>query len=224
MICGRRRVASAMIKDYEKYRKAGMRLNSKLMSSKMFTKEALNKAMEMLGVRDSAGVAVYHSQIEIDATMDFALCDMRVGGGRTPVEAYMGEVGPDGDLERILLEARIKSRTSLFRVESADAAAGTVDLSDLLVEGQRATIHDMGLSATMSSGLALFMRLFTYPKFSTTSGIAFVFPGDRAPAMVSKYMKMREKPGRRGPASRYALFFRMQRRYSMPISYTDDDA
>ena len=211
-----------MVKDYGRDREAGMRLNSKLMSSKMFSKEVLNKAVTMLGVRGSSGVSMYKSQMEMDAAMDFALCDIRAGGGRAPVEAYMEEVGPDGELERILLEARIKSRTSLFRAESADAAAGTVGLSDLLVEGQRATIHDMGLSISVSPALALFMRLFTYPKFSTTSGIAFVFPWDRAPAMVRKYMRMREKPGRRGPVSRYALFFRMQRRYSMPTSYTDE--
>lgn len=201
-----------------------MHLNSKLMESKGFTKETLDRALALLGVRDKAGVAIYRSQMEMDATMDFALCDIRADGGRTAVEAYMEDVGPSGELERILLEARIKSSTSLFRVESADAAAGTVGLSDLLVEGERATIYDRGLSMSMSAGLALFMRLFRYPRFSATSGIAFVFSGDRAPALVRKYRKMREKPGRRGPVSRYALFFRMQRRYSLPTAYTDEVA
>lgn len=199
-----------------------MHFNNKLMESECLGKDALGRAGEALGIRDKSGAMVFRSELEMHATMDLALCDLKGNDGRTPVQAYMEDVGPDGEMERAMLEARINSATSLYRVAGSDPGRGTAGLSDLLHGGGDVTIHDKGLSLTAVAGSAIFIRLFRFPELNTTSGIAFVFSADRATALVRKYSKMRERPGRRGPVSRYALFFRMHRRYGVPSLFTDE--
>lgn len=212
------------LKVYGRYKKAGMHFNNKLMESECLGKDALARAGEALGIRDKSGTMIFNSELEMHATMDLALCDLKGVDGRTPVQAYMEDIGPDGEMERALLEARINSATSLYRVAGGDPGRGTVALSDLLHGGGDVTIYDKGLSLTAGAGAggAIFIRLFRFPELNTASGIAFVFSEDRVPAMVRKYSKMRERPGRRGPVSRYALFFRLHRRYGVPSLFTDE--
>ena len=209
-------------KVYERYKKAGMHFNNKLMSSKCLGKDALARAGEALGIRDKSGTMVFKSELEMHSAMDLALCDLRGRDGRTPVQAYMEDIGPDGEMERALLEARINSATSLFRVTGSDAGEWTVSLSDLLHGGGDVVVHDRGVSLTAGAGQAVFIRLFRFPELNTASGIVFPFSGDRVPAMVRKYNKMRANKGRRGPVSRYALFFRLHRRYGVPSMFTDE--
>ena len=199
-----------------------MHLNDKLMRSKFLTNDMIAKAGTLLGIRDKSGIMAFKSEMDMHATMDIALCDLRGEDGRTPVQAYMEDVGPASDAERGMLEARIGSHTSLFRVESSDAAGCTVDLSDQLREGHGVTIRDRGLSMSTSAGEVMFIRLFRLPKFNTTSGVSFIFPGSRLPALLRRYDKMRKRPDRRGPVSRYALFFRLHRRYGSPARFTDE--
>lgn len=210
------------MREYDKHREAGMHLNNKLMGSKFLTKDMIAKAGTLLGIRDKSGIMAFESEMEMHATMDVALCDLRGKDGRTPVQAYMEDVGPANDAERGMLEARIGSHTSLFRVESSDAAGCTVDLSDQLRGGRSVTIRDRGLGMSTSAGEVIFFRLFRLPKFNTTSGISFIFSGSRLPALLRKYSEMRKRPGRRGPVARYALFFRLYRRYGAPTSFTDE--
>lgn len=191
-----------------------MELNDKLL--KLLDKGTVGRVGEMFGIKDKSGTLIFESEIEMHAVMDLSLCDVKRADGRTAVQAYMEDAGPSGDVERALLEARIGSVASLFRITGRDAVRGTVGLSDLLCGCGEVAIRDNGLSLTAAAGNAMFMRLFRLPKFNTTSGIAFVFPGGRVPALIRRYNKMRAKEGRRGPVSRYALFFRMHRRYGMP--------
>lgn len=222
LICGGGGAGAVSMREYDMHREAGMRLNDKLMKSKFLTKDITAKAGTLLGVRDKSGVMAFKSEMEMHATMDVALCDLRGEDGRTPVQAYMEDVGPANDVERGMLEARIGSRTSLFRVESSDAAGCTVDLSDQLREGRSVTIRDRGLSMSTSAGEVMFFRLFRLPKFNTTSGVSFVFSGSRLPALLRRYNRMWKRPDRRGPVSRYALFFRLHRRYGAPTRFTDE--
>lgn len=84
------------------------------------------------------------------------------------------------------------------------------------------TIHDRRLSPTSAEGPAVFIRLLRFPELNTASGIAFVFSRDRVPALARKYGRMRERQGRRGPVSMYALSFRLHRRYGVPSLFTDE--
>lgn len=207
---------------YDRYRDEGMRLNSRLLASRFFTKGAMDRIGAAAGIEGGPKKMLFDSEMEFHATMDAALCDVRGDGGRTAVQAYMEEVGPAGEFERAMLEARINARTSLYRVEARDAAGCAVRMSDLLHGGGSVTILDRGLSATLREGCGIFFRLYRLPELCMTSGVSFVFPWGGVPALVRRYRRMRKEPGRRGPVSRFALFFRMNRRRGLSVLTADE--
>ena len=203
--------------DYERCRKAGLKLNDKLMDT-MISRKDVDRAAGMLGIEIKGKDMEIHSDMDLYAMVDFILCDLR-DKGRSKVQAYLEDVGPDTDLERELLDMRIGSTTSLFEVKACSPRRRTVDLSDQLRgSGRDIVIYDRGLSATLAAGDSLFCRLYSGAGIHMTSGIVFRFPGEIAPELIHRYRSMRAKPNRRGPASRFALFFRMNRRYGVDVS------
>ena len=209
------------LRKYERYRDAGMTLNERIMARSL-GRDVLDRAAALLGVgRDRSGALKFKSEMDEYAVWDLAMFDLRGRDGRTPAQAYMEDVGPAGETERSLLEARINSETSLFRVTGSDAGGGTVALSDLLREEGDVAIHNRGLSASALTGCAVFIRLYRLPELNTASGILFGFWGSAVPALVRRYGRMRENRGRRGPVSRYVLFYRLYRRHGIPIVFAD---
>ena len=196
-----------------------MTLNERIMTRSL-DKDVLDRAAALLGIgRDRSGTLKFKSEMDEYAVWDLAMFDLRGRDGRTPAQAYMEDVGPDGETERALLEARINSETSLFRVEESDADRGTISLSDLLRGEGDVAIHNRGLSMSGLAGCAMFIRLYRLPELNTASGIAFGFLGGTAPALVRRYKRMREDRRRRGPVSRYVLFYRLHRRHGIPTVF-----
>ena len=208
--------------DYKRYREAGMDLNGKIMK-RMLGPEDVGRAARMLGMGRDGKKLSSHPQTETDSLLDFALHDPRDGSGRTRVQAYIEDVGPATDLERKMLDMRARSRTSLFRAEARDPRACTVELSDQLrgggADGGNVTIYDGGLSSTLAVGNYIFVRIYSGGGLCMTSGITFPFSAGIAPTLIKRYERMRARPNRRGPAARFALFFRMNRRYGQPVLF-----
>lgn len=198
-----------------------MDLNERI-AARCIGADALGRVGAAFGVGTRRGALAFGSEMERDAVVDTAMCDLRGEDGRTPAQAYMEDVGPASDLERAMLEARINSTTSLFTVTGCDAAGGTVGLSDRLRGEGDVVIHDIGMSMSAIAGYAIFTRLLRFPELASTSGVVFAFHGGRVPSLVRRYGRMRERPGRRGPISRCALFFRQGRRYGVPRAFTDE--
>lgn len=204
--------------DYKRYREAEQGLANKL-AGKALGRGGIERAARLLGIKDKKGVTV-HSKEEVESIMDFALHDLRDGRGRNAAQAYLEDVGAATDLEREMLEMRASARTSLFRAESCDPRGMTVELSDRLRAGGRCiTIYDGGLSATLRVGMHTFNRIYSGGGLCMTSGITFAFPGEAVPALIRRYRRMRARPGRRGPAARFALFFRMNRECGLPVHF-----
>ena len=204
--------------DYRRYRGEGLGLNTKLMDS-MIESEDIDRAAGMLGIKRKGGKLVFHAKAEMDAVIDFTLHDVKDGRGRNKVQAYLEGVGPATDLERELLEMRIGAKSSLFRVEECKAQRRTVRLSDQLHGSGDVTIYDKGLSATLVKGSSIFTRIYRGQGLCMTSGVTFGFAEGGAPMLIRRYRAMRAKPSKRGPASRFALFFRMNRTCGIPIHF-----
>lgn len=203
--------------EYRRCRTAGFALNSKLVD-KMVGRKDIRRAAGMLGAKfDRKGIEL-HSDMEVDALMDFILCDLRDGRGRSKVQAYLEDVGPATDFERELLDMRIHSRSSLFRAKACNPRRRTVDLSDQLHGGRRdIVIHDRGLSASLTVDNSIFCRIYSRAGLHMTSGIGFNFPGEIAPGLIRMYKAMRAESNHRGPASRFALFFRLNRMHGLTV-------
>ena len=196
----------------------GTDLNTKLMF-KMLKREDIVGAAGILGVRVGGSEVEVYADAELACIMDVALHDVKDGSGRSKVQAYLEDVGADTDLEREMLEAHIRARTSLFRVEERDPRRRTVRLSDQLRGGGGGdvTIHDGDLTVAPEEGDSVFARICRRPRFCTTSGISLGFAEDVAPMLIRRYRAMRAKPNKRGPASRFALFFRLNRKYGLDL-------
>ena len=203
--------------DYKRYRNAEQDLANKL-AGKVLGGDRVLRAARILGIRDGKDIMV-RSEEEAESMMDLALHDLRDGRGRNAVQAYLEDVGAATDLEREMLEMRARSRTSLFRAESCDPRGMTVELSDRLRGGRRITIYDGGLSATLRAGMHTFNRIYSGGGLCMTSGITFAFLGEAAPSLIRRYRAMRARPGRRSPAARFALFFRMNRECGLPVRF-----
>lgn len=132
---------------------------------------ALQECSQLLGVNRD-GVLVLNSEDEATVIMDCCIYDWR-SEGRNAVERYVAEVQvePDSD-EKVLLDAMLRARYSLFAVEEVVEGLG-VETRDLL-RGDRGFIMDVGLSETAEDGLILAGRIIT-PEgcpFSMTTGAA----------------------------------------------------
>ena len=219
LICGAGADGALSFADYKRYREAEQDLGDKLIG-KALGGGKIRRAARLLGIWDKKGIAV-RSNEEGESMIDFALHDLRDGRGRNAAQAYLEDVGAATDLEREMLEMRAGSRTSLFRAESCDPRGMTVELSDRLQggRGRSITIYDSGLSATLRAGMHTFNRIYSGGGLRMTSGITFAFPGEAAPALIRRYRRMRERRGRRGPAARFALFFRMNRECGLPVHF-----
>lgn len=205
--------------DYKRYREASADLDKKMID-RMLRPEDVGRAARMLGMGRDGKDLLSHPQTEVESLMDFAMHDPRDGSGRTKVQAYIEDIGPDTGLEREMLEMRARSRTSLFRAEARDPSACTVELSDQLRgDVKNITIYDGGLSATLAVGNYIFVRIYSGGGLCMTSGITFPFSAGIAPTLIKGYSRMRARPNRRGPASRFALFFRMNRKYGQPVLF-----
>ena len=205
--------------EYKRYRLNYKALENKLIKA-MLGPEDIARAERILGMEVGGDGGESYSEAEMACRTDMALCDIKDESGRNKVQAYLEDVGPATEMDRKMLEMRAGARTSLFRVEACDPLGMMVTLSDQLRGGRgEVTMYDGGISDTVPVGFSIFTRIHDSPDTAMTWGTTFGFRTGLAPAMIKKYRRMRETPSRRGPASRFALFFRLNHRYGVPTKF-----
>ncbi len=158
-----------MLARYRQLRIASKRLHHELIER--LPDDALQECSRLLGVNRD-GVLVLNSENESTVIMDYCIYDWRPDG-LNAVERYVAEVQVEpGSDEKVLLDAMLRARYSLFAVDGVIAGLG-VETHDLL-RGDGGFIMDVGLSETAVEGLVLAGRLIT-PEgcpFSMTTGAA----------------------------------------------------
>lgn len=205
------------LNTYRRYRKAGTDLNHKIVESQV-NDAALTYGAETLGLGRKRRL-VLESEDDISVLMDYLFYEYWVNG-QSLVERYRETSGVQTSLEQELLAAMSGATTSLFRIESVESRAGVLHLTDLLNAGQALTLMDINFSQTAQPGMLLFIRPIRLPRFSMTSGFAFVFYGEEEDRLV----KLAQHPHRQGaapPASarRYETLFKQSRRRGIQVRY-----
>ena len=116
------------------------------------------------GRSDLAGYFKAHqAQGVIAAYATWAVMDYRSNyKSRTRAEAMLEEGIPEA--EAMLLEARMESYPTLYRVAGFDPKAGTVDLEDVLVGGA-VTVNDQLLSENIKKDVFLTARAYAAGRF-----------------------------------------------------------
>lgn len=174
---------------YRQLRAVQMDLHSTLMEQ--LPQNALRECGKTLGVfKDD--ILVLGSESEMAVLMDYSIYDYR-WDGLNVIERYINqthlEVGSD---QRILLDAMLEARYSLFVVDEIEKGAG-VQTRDLF-RGDGGFIMDIGMSETGVKNLVFASRVIT-PRdsgFSMTTGA--MLPADRS--IMAKIIS--EIPGRFG--------------------------
>lgn len=92
------------------------------------------------------------------------------------VERYAEEIGGKNAVERELLKAMVGARIGLFKVRRVLREQRQIILEDLINLEASVILTDINFSQTLKEGLVVFFRPICAPKFTMTSGIAFVFP------------------------------------------------
>lgn len=91
-----------------------------------------------------------------------ALCYRPGKSSQTHTEKLLAKGLPEA--QRLLLEARLASYPSLYRVAKHDPKAGTIDLEDVL-RGGKAIVYDRMMSENIDDGLFLCARVFPAGQF-----------------------------------------------------------
>ena len=112
------------IKKYKSYREVGKELNQKIID-RYVGREIILLSGKYLGLVKKDAL-MFDNESETVALMDFAINECRING-KTAVELYKEKVRVDNDIETEILNALIKSHTSLFKITSVKRSEKKAD-------------------------------------------------------------------------------------------------
>ena len=178
--------------QYRRFRGAQKQLNSTL--PKYLHKNAFQECGTTLGIyRDNT--LVLGSESEMSVLMDYCVYDYR-WDQHNVIERYVSQTPIEaGSDKKVLLEAMLKHRYSVFLVDDVVRGLG-VQTRDLF-RGDKGFILDIALSETAVKGFVLACRIITPAgsRFSMTTGAAL--PADR-PIMERIIQEVPERFGKTG--------------------------
>ncbi len=198
------------LERYRRYRAAGKPLTQKIMKA-VITNAIINTAARALALGQNNRL-VLDSEDEISVLADFAFYEV-LQHGHSLVRKYQADYGPSNELERGLLDAMVKAKTGLFRVEGVWKENGQLDMRSLVGDPSVFSLTDIQLSQTAQPGLIVFFRPLVLSDFSMTSGMAFVFAQELEPKLIKQWAK-------RSSAERFAKYFRLSKRSGIPTIFT----
>jgi hypothetical protein len=205
-------------KAYQRYRKAGMELNHKIIDSILGDSGLLHSA-KALGMKGPGRQLILDSADDMSVLMDYMLYEYRAKD-RNAVERYQAEVGAANQIEAELLAAMVSSSTSLFKINSVSQRTASLHLSDLLNQANSLTLMDINFSQSCVPGLLLFIRPIILENFSMTSGMAFVFPGQEEQFLLKQALHPRRRgQSPRESAKRYQAFYKLSKRRGIDVMY-----
>ncbi|HYE34310.1 hypothetical protein [Methylocaldum sp.] len=160
-----------LLDRYKQFRKTGIGLNTML--AKQVPKAAVPECGKKLGLF-KAGTLIFNNDDEVGILYDYCFHHYR-RAGKNVIERYLEQSPPASEsTEMILLQAMVKSRYSLFRVEEINPHLGAT-LRDLLT-GEALNLMDIGLSETGSPGIILAGRILPLADFYMSSGTLIPLP------------------------------------------------
>lgn len=160
-----------LLDRYKQLRKAGIALNTVI--AKQLPKVAVPECGKKLGLF-KAGTLIFNNDDEVGVLFDYCFHHHR-RAGKTVIERYLEQSPPHEESdEMVLLQAMLKSRFSLFRIEEIHPHAGAA-LRDLLTD-ETLNLVDVALSETGSPGIVLAGRILPVEDFNMSSGALIPLP------------------------------------------------
>ena len=203
---------SPKIKQYRRYRKAGVALHHKIIDEYV-DDQIIGQAARELGLGEDHVLELDHED-ELSILMEYSLHEIEVEG-MSLVEKYQKEVGGKNRVERELLSAKIGAPTGLFVVEDIHSERCIIELVDLADENREIELTDINFSQSKMGDVVLFFRPIELSEFTTTSGVSFVFRADMKAELKEKWYQWESLSS----AKRYAKIFKLHKSKGIPTLY-----
>lgn len=206
------------INKYKQYREIGKVLNHKIMD-RFVDKEIILQSGKLLGLvkRDTL---ITDDESDITALMDFAINEYQINGKKA-VQLYKDRVMLQNDIEGELLDALVKSYTSLFKIADIKQKDNKLILIDILNKNDdHIEIIDIGFSQTAPTGLLIFIRIVKFADFNLSGGFGFVFNGDLEQYLLREYNNFFKRLKTSSESiKRYVAFFNLYGRCGIELQY-----
>lgn len=200
------------IEPYQRYRKAAMTLNQKMIEA-FVDSNIIEQAARALDLGRNRQLLL-DSEDDLSVLMDFALYEIR-RQNMNLVERYQQERGGDDPVERELLTAMVRAKAGLFKVKRVSRQSHRLKLLALEEENRIIVLTDINFSQTVVGEPVFFFRPIELAEFAMTSGIAFIFPGEIEQELVGRWRQLHQ-------AGRYARFFKLSKHKGIATSYVED--
>jgi hypothetical protein len=199
--------------NYRRNREAARLFHQKIIDAQL-SDAILTKATVMLGLGKKKLIVMDDIQ-ELSILMDFALYEVRQKDGKNQIERYAETTGANDEKEKELLAAMRVAKTGLFKVVATIPGAPRIEMQDLLNTGKTIQLTDIHFSQTLQSKLVVFFRPIHLPRFTMTSGIAFIFPQKSEELLLREWNRLENK----GDAERYVWFYKESKKSSFLTAF-----
>jgi hypothetical protein len=209
------------INKYKKYREVGKILNHKIID-RFIGRDIILLSGKYLGLVSlvKKNTLIFDNESETAALMDFAINEYQTNGINA-VQLYKDKVILKNDIEVEILDALVKSYTSLFKITNIKRNETKLILSDVLNKNnEQIEIIDIGFSQTARAGLLIFLRIVPFADFNITGGYGFPFNGDLEEYLLKEYKHLvKQIKSSSESIKRFVSFFKLYRRHGIKTGF-----
>lgn len=209
------------LSKYKKYREVGKALNHKIIDHFISLEIMLlsGKYLSLVSLVKKNAL-IFNNESETAALMDFAINEYKINGN-SAVQLYKDSIMLKNQFEGDILEASLKSYTSLFKLTNIISQKNTLILSDLLnINCEQIELIDIGLSQTATASFLIFLRIVPFADFNMSGGFGFAFNNDLAEHLIKEYKHVAKRVKSSSESlKRHVAFFKLYRRYGVEIDF-----
>ena len=127
----------------------------------------------------------------------------------------------ENQIEENILDALLKSTTSLFKITNIISQKNTLVLTDLLnINYEPIEIIDIGLSQTAVAGFLIFLRIVPFSDFNISGGLGFAFNNEVEEYLIKEYKHLAKRVKSSSESlKRFVAFFKLYKRYGLEIDF-----
>jgi hypothetical protein len=207
--------------EYRKIRTEGTALCTKLFGQ--LSRTEFNNAGRLLGILHK-NTLIFDEDgtngTEISHFSDFSIYDYYNAEKLNTVQRYWQQHGEQlPEIERCILQAQLKSQSSLFAVIDSDPQEATITLQNLFDDNHQVVVTDISMSQSPQiKEYLIFTRILPFDSFNMTSGISFIFFKDDEDLLRKKYNALFKKTFAHTPqAKNFIIFLKLSHKFGVPV-------
>lgn len=203
-----------MIEKYKKFRADQILMNARLLDALpkgVKGNRMIYTAAREIGYRVVKQEICFPDEYAVDRLYDFLIYEP-IMSGKSVAQKFYESSHDISATEKVLLQAMIASKTSLFEVVDVDRPGKRFLLHDLLDSSDDIWLTDINFSSTVLEHIMFFARIFTIDDISFTSGASVCFIANDKEFLLKRCAKLKRiKNTSIRSRKRYALFMELEK-------------